>query len=166
MLAIIGGCPSRFAPLVELYKRALDERGYPLLPGGMHSLGFVATTDEEAVDIQFPHWLKTFEAASAERGWARPTRRTFEGEGADGSLYLGSPETLATKMAANIRLLGLSRFDLAYAVGAVPHEQRMGTIALYGREVIPRVRELLAAPCTQSAPSDQHATANPVGSRA
>jgi probable LLM family oxidoreductase len=165
MLAIIGGHPSRFAPLVELYKRALDAHGHPPLPVGMHSLGFVAPTDEEAVDIQFPHWLKTFEAASAERGWARPTRRTFEGEIADGSLYVGSPETVATKMAANIRLLGLSRFDLAYAVGAVPHEQRMATIDLYGREVIPRVRELLAARPSQSDPSDQHATANTVGSR-
>ena len=86
---------------------------------------------------------RRFEAASAERGWARPTRSRFEAEIADGSLYVGSPETVAIKLAANIRLLGLSRFDLAYAVGAVPHEQRMATIELYGREVIPRVRELL-----------------------
>jgi len=64
---------------------------------------------------------------------------------AGGSLYVGSPETVAIKLAAAIRLLGLSRFDLAYALGRVPHEQRMATIALYGREVIPRVRELLAA---------------------
>src|SRR3954467_15228244 len=68
MLAIIGGHPSRFGPLVELYQRAPAEDGHPPLPVGMHSLGFVATTDEEAVDMQFPHWLKTFEAASAERG--------------------------------------------------------------------------------------------------
>jgi probable LLM family oxidoreductase len=160
MLAIIGGHPNRFAPFVELYKRALDEHGHPPLPVGMHSLGFVATTDDEAVEVQWPYWAETFEKASAERGWARPTRSSFEAEIADGSLYVGSPETVATKIAANIRLLGLSRFDLAYAVGAVPHEQRMATIELYGREVIPRVRELLTSPTVQSLASRKRAATN------
>src|ERR1700687_2286986 len=143
MLAIIGGPPSRFGPYVDLYQRALEEYGHPSLPVGMHSPGFVAKTDDEAVDIQWPHWQETLEAASAERGWARPTMNRFQAEIADGSQYVGSPETVATKVAASIRLLGLSRFDLAYATGAVPHEQRMAMIELYGREVIPRVRELL-----------------------
>jgi alkanesulfonate monooxygenase SsuD/methylene tetrahydromethanopterin reductase-like flavin-dependent oxidoreductase (luciferase family) len=105
----------------------------------------VASTDDEAVDIQWPYWAETLEAASRERGWARPTRNAFDAEIAGGSQYVGSPESVATKLAAAIRLLGLSRFDLAYAAGQVPHEQRMSTIELYGREVIPRVRELLAA---------------------
>jgi probable LLM family oxidoreductase len=144
MLAIIGGHPSRFAPHIELYKRALDKYGHAPLPIGMHSPGFVAKTDEEAVDIQWPYWEETLEAQSRERGWARPTMTNFRAEIAGGSLYVGSPETVAPKLAAAIRLLGLSRFDLAYATGRVPHEQRMATIALYGREVIPRVRELLA----------------------
>jgi probable LLM family oxidoreductase len=144
MLAIIGGPPNRFAPYVELYKRALDEYGHEPLPIGMHSPGYVARTDEEAVDIQWPYWAETLDAASRERGWARPTRDRFEAEIAGGSLYLGSPETVATKLAGAIRLLGLTRFDLAYAIGRVPHEQRMATIELHGREVIPRVRELLA----------------------
>jgi probable LLM family oxidoreductase len=152
MLAIIGGAPSRFAPYVELYKRALEEYGHPPLPIGMHSLGYVASTDEEAVDTQWPYWVETLEAASRERGWARPTKDKFEAEIAGGSLYVGSPETVAAKLAAAIRGLGLSRFDLAYAIGRVPHEQRMATIELYGREVIPRVRELLA-----TAPDDDDA---------
>ncbi|MEA2900417.1 MAG: hypothetical protein QOH36_304 [Actinomycetota bacterium] len=160
MLAIIGGNPGRFAPHIELYRRALGEFGHPPLPIGMHSLGFVARTDEEAVEIQWPHWQVTFEAVSAERGWARPTRDRFLAEVAGGSLYVGSPETVATKVAANIRLLGLSRFDLAYAVGRVPHEQRMATIELYGREVIPRVRELLEDPPAQPTSSDGPAAAN------
>ena len=143
IFAGIGGHPSRFAPLVELYKRALDEYGRPLLPIGMHSHGYVAKTDEEAVDIQWPHWADMY-AASLERGNLRPTKNAFLSEIANGSLYVGSPETVATKLAASIRLLGLNRFDLAYALGRVPHEQRMATIELYGREVIPRVRELLA----------------------
>jgi alkanesulfonate monooxygenase SsuD/methylene tetrahydromethanopterin reductase-like flavin-dependent oxidoreductase (luciferase family) len=118
----------------------------------MHSPGYVASTDEEAVDIQWPYWAETLDAASRERGWARPTRDKFEAEIAGGSLYVGSPETVATKLTAAIRLLGLSRFDLAYATGRVPHEQRMATIELYGREVIPRVRRLLA-----TAPDDNDA---------
>jgi probable LLM family oxidoreductase len=155
MLAIIGGNPSRFAPHVELYKRSLDEYGHSPLPIGMHSLGFVAKTDEEAVDTQYPYWAEMLGAAGRERGWARPTRSTFDAEIAGGSLYVGSPETVATKLAAAIRLLGLSRFDLAYAVGRVPHEQRMAPNELYGREVIPRVRALLEDPPVQPVPSDQ-----------
>ena len=143
MLAVIGGHPSRFAPHVELYERALDEYGHPAVPIGMHSPGFVASTDEVAADIQWPYWAEALEGASRERGWARPTMKQFQDEIAGGSLYVGSPETVATKLAAAIRLLGLSRFDMAYATGRVPHEQRMATIELYGREVIPRVRELV-----------------------
>jgi probable LLM family oxidoreductase len=145
MLAIIGGPPSRFGPYVELYKRALEQYGHPALAVGMHSGGYVAETDEEAVDIQFPYWMEALEAASRERGWTRPTMNQFQTEIASGSQYVGSPETVATKLAAAIRLLGLRRFDLAYATGRVPHEQRMKMIELYGREVIPRVRELLSA---------------------
>ena len=144
MLAVIGGPPGRFAPLVELYKRALDAYGHAPLPIGMHSHGYIARTDQEAVDIQWPYWKETFEKAALERGWARPTMARFQAERADGSLYIGSPETVATKIAAMMRLLGLSRFDLAYATGRMPHPQRLATIELYGREVIPRVRELLA----------------------
>jgi len=144
MLAAISGPPSRFAPYIDLYERALEEHGHPLLPVGMHSHGYVGKTDEEAVDVQWPHWAEMFESASRERGWAPPTMNKFQAEIAKGSLFVGSPETVATKLAAAVRLLKLSRFDLAYALGRVPHEQRMATIELYGREVIPRVRELLA----------------------
>jgi probable LLM family oxidoreductase len=153
MLAIVGGPPSRFAPYVDLYKRALDQYGQPPLPIGMHSIGYVGKTDDEAFDIQWPYWAEMLEGASRERGWAAPTRNKFDAEIAGGSLYVGSPETVATKLVAAIRLLGLSRFDLAYALGRVPHEERMATIELYGREVIPRVRELLAA-----APDDRAVT--------
>jgi probable LLM family oxidoreductase len=146
MLAVIGGPPIRFAPLVELYRRALDKFGLPQLRIGMHSHGYVARTDQEAVDIQWPHWAHVMQNAAAERGWARPTMHRFQSEIDEGSLYLGSPETVATKIAWVIRLLGLSRFDLAYATGRVPHEQKMATIELYGREVVPRVRQLLAEP--------------------
>jgi probable LLM family oxidoreductase len=155
MLAVIGGPPIRFLPLIELYKRALDKFGKPLQPIGMHSHGLVARTDQEAAEIQWPHWAHVFENAAAERGWARPTMARFQAEVDEGSLYLGSVETVATKIAWVIRLLGLSRFDLAYATGGVPHEQKMATIELYGREVIPRVRELLAEPAAEPASGSQ-----------
>src|ERR1700732_3799772 len=159
MLAAIGAPPSRFTPLVELYKRALDKYGKPMQRIGMHSHGLVASTDREAAEIQWPHWAHVFEQASAERGWARPTMERFQGEVDEGSLYLGSVETVATKIAWVIRLLGLSRFDLAYATGRVPYEQKMATIELYGREVIPRVRELLAESPVDPASVGTHAVA-------
>ncbi|MEA2199394.1 MAG: hypothetical protein QOJ25_3445 [Solirubrobacteraceae bacterium] len=149
MLAVIGGNPKRFAAHVDLYKRALEQYGQPALPIGLHSLGFVAETDEEAIDIQWPYWKEQFEWAARERGWRRPTYEQFQSEVTHGSMYVGSPETVANKIADVARTLELSRFDLAYAVGRVPHEQRLSTIELYGREVIPRVRELLAADTDQ-----------------
>ena len=154
MLAIIAGRPQRFAPYVDLYTRALEQLGRPRLPVGLHSLGFVAETDEEAIDIQWPFYQEQFEWAARERGWRPPTYEQFLAEVDHGSMYVGSPATVATRIADVIRTLSLSRFDLLYAVGRVPHEQRMATIELYGREVIPRVRELLAdAPADDDTPA-------------
>jgi probable LLM family oxidoreductase len=144
MLAIIGGSPERFVPLVELYKRALEQQGLPALPIGLHTLGFVAETDEEAIAIQWPSYKEQFDRAAAERGWRPPSYEQFLAEVEHGSMYVGSPETVANRIADVIRLLSLNRFDLHYAIGRIPHEQRMATIELFGREVIPRVRELLA----------------------
>jgi probable LLM family oxidoreductase len=145
MLAVIAGSPERFAPYVELYKRALEQYNQPELPVGLHSLGFVADTDEEAMGIQWPYYKEQFEWAARERGWRPPTYEQFQAEVDHGSMYVGSPETVAHRIAAAARTLSLSRFDLHYAIGRVPHEQRLATIEIYGREVIPRVRELLAA---------------------
>ena len=145
MLAVIGGRPERFAPHVELYKRALEQLRQPELPVGLHSLGFVAPTDDEAIEIQWPYYQEQFEAAAQERGWRPPTYEQFLYEVDQGSMYVGSPEKVANRIASVIETLSLSRFHLHYAIGRVPHEQRMAMIELYGREVIPRVRELLEA---------------------
>ena len=145
MLAVIAGSPERFAPYVELYKRALEQYSQPELPIGLHSLGFVADTDEDALRIQWPYYKEQFEWAARERGWRPPTYEQFQAEVDHGSMYVGSPETVAHRIAAVARTLSLSRFDLHYAIGRVPYDQRLATIELYGREVIPRVRELLAA---------------------
>ena len=145
MLAVIAGKPERFAPYVELYKRALQQYGQPELPIGLHSLGFVAETDDEALEIQWPYYKEQFDWAARERGWRPPTYEQFLAEVDHGSMYVGSPETVANRIAAAMQALSLSRFDLLYAVGRIPHDQRIATIELYGREVIPRVRELLVA---------------------
>ena len=142
ILAVIAGDPARFAPYVELYHRSLAQFGQKLQPVGMHSHGFIARTDEEAKAVQFPYSREMW--ASDERRPA-PSMSFFENEVDHGAHFIGSPETVATKLAKYIRLLKLQRFDLAYATGRVPHEQRMATIELYGREVIPLVREMLRA---------------------
>ena len=154
MLAVIGGRPERFVPYVELYKRALEELGHPALPVGLHSLGFVAPTDEEAIEIQWPYYKEQFDWAARERGWRPPTHEQFLAEVDHGSMYVGSPETVANKIARVMRALGLRRFDLLYALGRIPHPRRLATIELYGREVVPRVRELLAAPAPAAATAD------------
>ena len=79
----------------------------------------------------------------AERGWPPTSRAEFEREVAAGSLYVGSPETVARKIAATVRALGASRFDLKYSAGTLRHELLLRSIELYGREVIPRLRRLL-----------------------
>ncbi|WP_043644259.1 LLM class flavin-dependent oxidoreductase [Nocardioides alkalitolerans] len=144
MLAIIGGEPARFAPYVDLYHRALDELGVPQLPVGVHSPGFVADTDDEARELLFPHFKANRDRIGKERGWGPATREQFEAEADHGALFVGSPETVATKIAAAVQALGIDRFDLKYSNGPMPHAQLMHAIELYGTEVAPRVRELLA----------------------
>ncbi len=143
-LAIIGGDPVRFAPYVELYHRALAQLGRDELPVGVHSPGFIADTDAEARDIAWPHYETMANRIGAERGWPPATRDSFEHEVDHGSQYVGSPETVAQRIAATVRALGVQRFDFKYASGTVPHEHLMHAIELYGGVVIPRVRELLA----------------------
>jgi alkanesulfonate monooxygenase SsuD/methylene tetrahydromethanopterin reductase-like flavin-dependent oxidoreductase (luciferase family) len=144
MLAIIGGDPSRFLPFANLYRQAQDELGRDPMPLGVHSPGHIAETDAEARDQLWPHFEANRNRIGAERGWPRTTRAEFEREADEGSLYVGSPETVAQRIARTVRLLAADRFDLKYANGTMPHELLCASIELYGREVIPRVRQLLA----------------------
>ncbi|MFU8947509.1 LLM class flavin-dependent oxidoreductase [Mycetocola zhadangensis] len=144
MLAIIGGDPGRFLPYVELYGRASDQLGLPRMPLGAHSPGHVAETDELAREQLWPHFKVNRDRIGAERGWPPVTETEFVHEIEHGSLYAGSPETVAQRIATTARTLGLDRFDLKYANGPMPHDQLMKSIELYGTQVIPRVRELLA----------------------
>ena len=144
MLAIIGGEPLRFAPYVELYQKALNQFGRPMLPVGVHSPGHLAATDEQAIEELYPYFKANRDRIGAERGWPPVTRAEYEHEAKDGALYVGSPETVAAKIVKTARGLGLTRFDLKYSNGTMPHELLMTSIGLYGREVIPLVRSQLA----------------------
>ena len=143
MLAIIGGEPSRFAPFVDLYHRALKQFGKPALPVGVHSHGFVGETDAKAKDDLWPDYKRMRDKIGAERGWAPMSRAEFEREIEHGSLYVGSPETMARKIAATVKALGAARFDMKYSAGPLSHEKMMRSIELYGRRVIPLVREMV-----------------------
>lgn len=153
-LAIIGGDPRRFAPYVQLYHRTLGRHGFDPLPVAVHSPGHVADTDARARDELWPAYEAMRNRIGAERGWGPTSRADFEREVAAGSLYVGSPETVAARIAATMRTLGLARFDLKYSSGStLRHEVLLRSIELYGREVIPRVRRLLAEPAPlQAAP--------------
>ncbi|BCY09701.1 LLM class flavin-dependent oxidoreductase [Actinoplanes sp. L3-i22] len=143
MLAIIGGQAERFAPYVDLYRRAAEQLGTVAHPVGMHSPGFVADTDEQAKELWFPHYKVQMDRIGALRGWPPLSRANFEAEVEDGSLYVGSPETVARKIAKSVRGLGVGRFDLIYTAGAQPVSARMRAVELYGSKVIPMVRDLL-----------------------
>jgi alkanesulfonate monooxygenase SsuD/methylene tetrahydromethanopterin reductase-like flavin-dependent oxidoreductase (luciferase family) len=146
VLAIIGGDPRRFAPYVELYHRALEQQGLPHLPVAVHSPGHVAETDEQAREEFWTPYREMINRIGAERGWAPISRGQFEREIESGSLYVGSPETVARKIAATAKALGIARFGLKYSAGPLAHPLLMQSIDLYGREVIPRVRELMDVP--------------------
>jgi probable LLM family oxidoreductase len=143
MLAIIGGRPQRFAGHVDLYLRALEQYGHAARPIGQHSLGLVADTDDEAVETWWRYWQPVVTQLANERGFYAPNRERYEAEIDHGALFVGSPRTVAEKIATVARDLRLSRFDLKYDIMHLPREARARTIELLGREVAPQVRELL-----------------------
>lgn len=145
MLAIIGGEPRRFAALVEHYRKALDEFGHERQPVGAHCLGHVAPSDAEAIEDAWEPYAAMHKRIASERGWPPVTRAGFEAlAGPTGAFFMGSPETVATKIVDTIRALDLSRFTLKVGSGPMPNEVQRRCIELYGTEVIPRVRELLS----------------------
>jgi len=145
MLAIIGGDPVRFRQFVDLYHRAADQLRKPVLPMGVHSPGHVADTDEAARTQLWPGYKAIHDRIGGERGWGPTSITKFNAEADMGSLYVGSPETVARKIAKTVKALGISRFDMKYSSGTLPHEHMMKSIELYGTRVMPMVREMLAA---------------------
>lgn len=144
MFAIIGGDPVRFKPYVDLYHRAVAQLNRPVRPIGVHSPGHIAETDVEAMEQMWPHYKVLHDKLGGERGWPPVTQDRFKAEIAQGSLYVGSPETVARKIAATVRTLGIARFDMKYSSGPMPHGAMMKSIQFYGARVMPMVLDLLA----------------------
>lgn len=145
MLAIIGGPAARFRPFVDLYHRSVASFGTTEHPIAVHSPGHIADTDAEAWDAAYSGFEAMNNTIGRERGWPAYSRARFQNDiGPEGAIYSGSPERVAAKIAQTVTTLGLGRFDLKYATGTLSHEAMMRSIELYGTEVIPRVRALLA----------------------
>ncbi|HHU37826.1 MAG TPA: LLM class flavin-dependent oxidoreductase [Propionibacterium sp.] len=144
-LAIIGGPAQRFKPFADLYRRAVDEFGITgEMPVAVHSPGHVAETDDLAAEQLYPHFKAQRDRIGAERGWGAMARDEFANEVAHGALYVGSPETVARKIADTVRDLEVDQFDLKYASGPMPHSQLMSSIELYATRVVPLVKDMLA----------------------
>ncbi|MEY4451177.1 MAG: hypothetical protein RLZZ380_298 [Actinomycetota bacterium] len=143
-LAIIGGDPARFAPFAKLYRDSLQKFGHEELPVSIHSPGHIAQTDEEAFEQQWPNYAISFGRIGRERGWGPMSIDHFIQEVNQGSLYVGSPDTVAKKIVHAIESVGAKRFDLKYVTGPTPHEQAMKSIELYATEVVPRVKAILS----------------------
>lgn len=144
-LAIIGGNPSRFLPYADLYRQALERFGKTEQPIAVHSPGHIADSDEQAREDLWPAYEAMMTRIGGERGWPPVTRQHYEREaGPDGALCVGSPETVAAKIARAIKTLGLSRFDLKYSNGTLAHDKLMKSIELFGTRVMPLVREMIS----------------------
>ncbi len=146
MIAIIGGETARFRPLVDLYYAAGAEAGHPRdrLKVGLHVIGYVAPTTEEAVEEFYPGWLKSFSGFGRERGWRPPTRAQFDAtRSPEGAYYVGNPEEVAEKLAAQSRALGgVVRVSFQMGVAGVTHDRLMRATELLGSKVLPAVRSL------------------------
>jgi probable LLM family oxidoreductase len=142
-LAIIGGDPARFEPFARLYKETLAKLGMPELPVSVHSPGHVAETDDQAIEEAWPGYEASFGKIGLERGWGPTSKEHFLSEVYHGSMYVGSPETVAKKIVHALSSVGASRFDLKYDMGPLSHAKLSKSIELYATKVVPMVRDML-----------------------
>lgn len=148
-LAIIGGMPERFVPMVELYRESARRAGHDpaTLPVGINSHGFIADTSAGAADEAWPPYADTMGRIGRERGWPPPTRERFEAERAPrGALLVGDPREVIDKILFEHELFGNTRFLMQMSVGTMPHDRIMRSIELLGTVVAPAVRRALARP--------------------
>ncbi|SDQ66443.1 LLM class flavin-dependent oxidoreductase [Quadrisphaera sp. DSM 44207] len=146
-VAIIGGMPEQFAPLVRLYREAARRAGHDpaALPVATHSHGFLAETSQGAADTSFPSYAAAMTTIGRERGWAPYTRAAFDaGRTLRGALFVGSPAEVTEKLLLNHEVLGIDRFMLHVSTGTLPHRDVMRAIELLGTEVAPAVRAEVA----------------------
>lgn len=147
VLAIIGGRPTQFAPLVKIYKQAAAQAGHDVskLTVASHSHGFVGDRNDVAVEKFFPSTQAAMNVIGRERGWGHYGRASYDAaRSLEGALYVGDPETVANKIIYLRKNVGITRFMLHCPLGTMPHEDVMRSIELLGTEVAPRVREEIA----------------------
>src|ERR1700732_3930326 len=149
MVAIIGGEPKRFRPLIDLYREAGRRAGHSAdkLIVGLHSIGFLGDTTKQAADDFYPGYAHTFTEIGKERGWPPTTRAQFDAvRGPTGALLIGDTETVAEKILyVNEVLGGLSRITFQMGVSTLPHEKMLRAIEILGSRVAPIVRKELTA---------------------
>jgi probable LLM family oxidoreductase len=147
-LAIIGGAPERFVPLVQLYRESARRAGHDpeTLQVGINSHGFIASDSAEAVEAAFPPYLDVMGRIGRERGWPPPTRAQFDAERSRrGALLIGSPQEVIDKILFEHELFGNTRFLVQLSVGTMPHDKLLRAIELFGTEVAPVVRREVGA---------------------
>jgi alkanesulfonate monooxygenase SsuD/methylene tetrahydromethanopterin reductase-like flavin-dependent oxidoreductase (luciferase family) len=148
MVAIIGGETRRFRPLVDLYREAGERAGHSpdRLKVGVHSLGYVAATTQEAANDFFPGYARAFTDVGKERGWPAVTRASFDAQrGPHGALLIGNPDEVAEKIARHSEALGgVSRFTFQMNAASLPHAKLMRAIEMLGTQVAPKLRKELA----------------------
>jgi probable LLM family oxidoreductase len=141
-LAIIGGSPANFLPLVELYRKTSAAAGHSRLPLAVHSHGYISEDSQQAADEFFPSYAYVMSNIGRERGWPPTTRAQFEaGRSKQGALLVGSPQQVIDKILFEKELFGLDRFLLHVSVGTMPHAQIMHSIELFGTQVAPVIRK-------------------------
>lgn len=147
VLAIIGGRPVQFAPLVQLYKKAAAQAGHDVskLPVASHSHGFIADDHDDAVEKFFLPTQQGMNVIGRERGWGHYSRASYDAaRSPEGALYVGDPDTVARKIIDLRKNVGITRFMLHVPLGTMPHADVMHAIELLGTEVAPRVRDEIA----------------------
>jgi probable LLM family oxidoreductase len=160
MLAIIGGTPARFKPLIDLYREAAKKaESSGEIAVGINSHTYVAATSQQAADEFFPAYAPMMNRIGRERGWAPLTREQFDRAcGPDGHLLVGSPQQVTEKILAEHELFGHERFLAHISVGTLPHEHAMRATELFASEVAPAVRKALSHRGGSSAPQSPEAS--------
>lgn len=146
MIAIIGGQPRQFQPLVELYRATATQAGHDAarLPVGISSHGFIADTSQEALDISFPAHHAAMSRIGRERGWRPGGRPEFEaGARPEGAYFIGSPQQVIDKILQQHEWFRHDRFGLQLSVGTLPHDKVMKAIELFGSRVKPAIDKAL-----------------------
>lgn len=144
-IAIIGGLPARFQPLVDLHAHALAEAGHAPQPVSINSHGFIADNSQDAIETAFKPFSYVMDQLGRERGWPPTTRAQFEAScRLQGANFVGSPQQIVDKILYQHEIFGHRRFNLQFSVGTLPHHKVMRSIELFGTKVVPQVRKALA----------------------